>query len=242
MFRKIFFSFLLFMGTTVVFGQLANDTLNQKDAKGRKQGQWIKYNDSGMLKYKGQFVDDLPVGNFEYYFPDGVVQARSVFSENGNFTETTVYHHNGNVMTEGFYRGKVKDSLWKYYDKEHVFLKEEFYRETKNDGPWKVFYKNGLVAEEVQWKDGKRNGTWKQFFENGKVKVEGYFENDEKEGAVVYYFSNGRTNITGQYDNSMRIGEWIYMNEDSKVVRIETYEGGKMVKAKDYGKEKDKDK
>lgn len=242
MFPRLFSILLLFVMATSLSGQQLIDSINQKDAEGRKQGSWIKYNDSNMLKYKGQFVDDIPVDTFVYYFPDGIVQARSVFSENGIFTETTIFHHNGKIMSEGFYRQKNKDSLWKYFDIESTLLKEEFYKNNQNEGVWKVYYDNGNVAEEVQWHLGKRNGIWKQYFQDGKVKIVGNFIDDEKQGEVSYYYTTGRTKISGQYDKSLRTGQWIFTDEKSKVTRIETYEEGKLIKTEDYGDKKNEDK
>ena len=47
---------------------------NKTDAQGRKQGPWRKYQPGDkILIYTGQFKDDIPVGEFRYYYPSGKV-------------------------------------------------------------------------------------------------------------------------------------------------------------------------
>ena len=65
------------------FTQSSSDTLNRTDEQGLKQGYWIKLDEEGMLKYEGTFKDNNPTGNFIYYYPDGVVRARSTFYDDG---------------------------------------------------------------------------------------------------------------------------------------------------------------
>ena len=64
------FVFLFILLPFLTFAQI-----NQKDAKGRKQGVWQKnYPNSSVLIYKGQCKDDVPVGEFTYYDPTGEVR------------------------------------------------------------------------------------------------------------------------------------------------------------------------
>ncbi|MEZ5083580.1 MAG: toxin-antitoxin system YwqK family antitoxin [Bacteroidales bacterium] len=217
--------FIPFFILMVLFvnGQESNDTINRLDEKGLKQGYWIKYGEGGLLKYEGRFVDDIPQGEFIYYYPDEKVKARSEFSQGGDYVKTTTYHYSGNIMTKGFYKNKEKDSLWTYYNSEGTLLTEEFYLHNKKDGNWKTYYDNGQVSEEITWDKGKRNGPWKQYYADGAIKTQGAFADDEKHGLIEFYYPNGRIQITGTYDKSYRVGEWHYMDEQSRVVKIEYY-------------------
>ncbi len=60
----------------------AQDTMNQTDSKGRKQGPWRKL-ERGVLKYEGQFRDDKPVGTFTYYYDNKSIKAVSHFESGG---------------------------------------------------------------------------------------------------------------------------------------------------------------
>lgn len=226
-----FFFFMVIFAT----GQESNDTVNQLDKKGMKQGYWKKYNESGLLKYEGYFVDDQPDGSFTYYYPDEKVKARSEFSQAGTYVKTTTYHYSGNVMTDGYYRNKEKDSLWTYYDINGTLLQEEFYRNNKKYGSWKTFYDNGQVSEEITWENDKRNGIWKQYYADGAIKSQGNYLDDEKQGLIEFYYPNGRIEVTGTYEKSYRTGEWHYMDEQSRVIKIEYYSGdGTLIKEETF--------
>ena len=93
--KKFFINGFLIIFSVAAFAQNSNDTLNRTDDKGRKQGYWKKLNEDGVLKYEGTFINDTPTGNFIYYFPDGVVKARSTFYDDGKRSQTTTYHHTG---------------------------------------------------------------------------------------------------------------------------------------------------
>lgn len=230
---KLFLFFFLF--GLFASGQERNDTINQVDDSGLKQGYWKKYNESGLLKYEGHFVDDIPEGNFIYYYPDEKVKARSEFSQAGDYVKTTTYHHAGEIMTEGYYNKKEKDSLWIYYNSEGLILTEEFFQDSKKQGSWKVYYDNGQLSEEIRWENDKRNGPWKQYYFDGALKTQGNYSEDEKHGLIEFYYPNGRIQITGNYDKSYRIGEWHYMDEQSRVVKIEYYaEDGSKIKEKSF--------
>ena len=48
---------------------------NKTDAAGRKQGPWIKYQGDGTTPlYTGTFKDNIPVGEFRYFYPSGKVK------------------------------------------------------------------------------------------------------------------------------------------------------------------------
>lgn len=232
--RVLTAAILIILGGSVLYGQNQVAQLNQLDDKGRKQGYWKKYDENGMILYEGAFESDVPVGEFKYYYPDGITRAITVFSDDGQKAATTTYHYTGKVMSEGFYVSQIKDSLWKYYDINGIFLKEEFYRNNQKNGVWRTYYQDGQIAEEIHWKDDLKNGPWIQYYYDGAKKLEGSYLNDEKQGNITYYYPSGRTRITGEYENSYRKGTWYYMNDSSKVIKIEHYEDGKLVKEENF--------
>ena len=98
--NKFFLPWIFAMITFSGFTQSSSDTLNRTDEQGLKQGYWIKLDEEGMLKYEGTFKDNNPTGNFIYYYPDGVVRARSSFYDDGKKSVTTTYHHSGKIMNK----------------------------------------------------------------------------------------------------------------------------------------------
>ena len=57
-----------------VFAQ--NDTINQTDANGLRQGYWIKKYDDGAKKAEGYFKDGKQIGDFSHYYPTGALQTK----------------------------------------------------------------------------------------------------------------------------------------------------------------------
>ena len=103
---------ILIMMSLISTGQTLSDTLNRVNEDGLKMGYWKKYNENRLLVYEGRFMQDIPIGDFIYYYPDGRVKAKSFFYNDGTQTKTSTYHYSGKLMTEGFYLDKKKDSLW----------------------------------------------------------------------------------------------------------------------------------
>lgn len=232
--RYILAAFILIASSFIAQGQSVSDTTNQTDDKGRKTGFWKKYNESGMLIYEGNFLLDIPIGDFIYYYPDGEIRAKSIFSDNGTRVATTTFHLNGNKMTEGYYLHKQKDSLWRYYNIDNILLIEEYYQNNLKQGTWKVYFENGKTAEITSWNNDLQEGAWQQFFPDGTMKVDGNYFQGEKQGEIKYYFPSGKINIIGVYDMSYREGEWLYLDEDSTVVKKEIYEHGKLISEENY--------
>ena len=96
--KKYGFLLLLnFLTISILFAQPVNKT----DSLGRKQGAWKKYKGDTLI-YQGQFRNDIPFGDFSYYFADGKVKSKVKYSENGLIANTVVYHSNGKKMAAFF--------------------------------------------------------------------------------------------------------------------------------------------
>ena len=57
-----------------------NDNLNKTDAAGKKQGHWVKLDADKKKMYEGNFIDNIPVGKFTYYYDIGIPWSVTVFS------------------------------------------------------------------------------------------------------------------------------------------------------------------
>jgi antitoxin component YwqK of YwqJK toxin-antitoxin module len=227
--------FLLFLVTSL--GAIAQtDALNTTDASGKKQGHWIKYDDNKKKIYEGNFVNNVPVGKFTYYYDTGIPWAVTVFSKNGTVAYTRHYNAAGKLAGFGKYVNQKKDSLWKFFSEDSILISEENYINGLKNGSAKVYYPNGQVAEDKIWKMGKLNGPCKKYFESGQLKYTGQFVDDKVEGKSVYYFSSGKVDGEGVYKNDLKDGIWKYYQEDGKVRRTDKYVNGRMVEStdKDY--------
>src|SRR5680860_997814 len=98
--------------STIGFSQEENTI----DAKGLKQGLWKKYHPNGMIRYKGNFKDDKPVGEFKYFYDSGKLQAK--ISHFGEESYANNYYETGEVKATGKYENQLKDSIWTLYDRD----------------------------------------------------------------------------------------------------------------------------
>ena len=89
----------LFLGFILVCG--VGFSQNKTDAQGRKQGPWRKYQPGDkILIYTGQFKDDIPVGEFRYYYPSGKVKS-IVQHESKRVSYSWFYNESEVLILEG---------------------------------------------------------------------------------------------------------------------------------------------
>jgi antitoxin component YwqK of YwqJK toxin-antitoxin module len=221
------------------FSSKSQDSINKLDTEGKKQGFWIKKDKDGKKFYEGQFIHDIPVGEFRYYYPGGELKARSVLSDNGNRSQVTTYFKNGRKMAEGLYINEKKDSIWKFYSEfENVLVSEENYKDGKKEGVSITYYPDGVVAERLTWKNGVRSGLWEQYYTDGKIKLKCTYLNDQKHGQIKGYFSSGRTWLTGQYINGDADGTWTYKTDKGEVEKKEYFNKGRLINTEELIKKK----
>ncbi len=225
--QLVYFIIALFL-TASVYGQ---DTINQTDANGKKQGFWKKTAADGKKLYEGHFKNGKPCGEFHYYYDDGVTKAVSQFSADGRTTMTRAFFPNGKPMAEGRFVDEKREGLWKFYsEQDGALISEENYRNGKKEGVAKNFFPGQGVAELSNFRDGIHEGTWEQYYADGKVKFRCTYKNDMKEGPVTGYSASGKVLMNGTYKNGSPDGLWTYFDEKGKVTKKETYERGLLIK------------
>ncbi len=213
------------------WAQSTTQDLNETDAKGLKQGKWVKKHTNGNIRYTGQFENDKPVGHFQYFYETGKPKATIIHAGDGKHATTTLFAEDGSKMAEGFYTNQLKDSTWKYFDSKGNLSAIECYKNTKMHGIWKTFYQaDTAIAELTTYKDGKKNGPWKQFFKSGKLKCAGFYFNENLDGEYIGFNTEGITLYKGQYIDGLREGLWEYFTDEGKLKTKEWYKDGEMVK------------
>ena len=229
---KYLIGFLL-LNIFIVSGALAQDDLatafNQKDAEGKKHGVWKKFDENGKIIYEGKFDHDIPIGEFQYYYPNGKPKAVLVHSGDGIHSYTTIYHNNGYILATGGYQNEKKDGLWIFYNEYGIKVTEEFYDDTKRSGKWTTYYLDGKVAEEISWKDDEKNGQWIQFFREGSIKLVACYKDDFKDGPFKMYYPNQQVGLSGTYTMGKRTGQWIHFMEDGQMQKQQIFSNGIIV-------------
>jgi antitoxin component YwqK of YwqJK toxin-antitoxin module len=233
--KRLILLFTLILSFSCFSQELFNKDFNKVDPDGRRQGHWKVYDVNGALKFEGNFKDNVPVGEFKYYYPNGKTKAISHFFNDGRDSRTRVFSQQGYLMAEGKYSDRKKDSVWLYYsDFDGVLLSEEVYENTVPHGLWKTYYDNGNLAEEITYARGEKHGPWKQYFTDGSVKLKANYVEGKLEGLMVVFHLNGQVNLSGNYIHNFKDGTWMYFNDHAETVRKEVYDRGTLISTEEY--------
>lgn len=198
--------------------------INKTDERGKKQGPWEKAHENGVIRYKGTFKNDQPVGLFKHYDQLGNLNVKVYHV--GKASYASIYYQTGELQAAGKYEDQLKDSTWIYYHRNGKKMQEEFYVNGKKEGDWKLYFDNGKIAEEKEYSQDLENGPWKTYYKNGQIKMKASYENGRVEGKQHYYSARGRTTIIGNVYHGARNGFWIYYNPDGTTKKKEEYRNG----------------
>ena len=213
---------------------------NTTDKLGRKQGVWVKYWDKSetIPQYKGEFVDGIPVGQFWYYYPSGEVRA-IIEHLNKSQSYVTYYFKNEEVMSEGMYLDKKRDSIWINYNQSGHTVSMEQFREGKLNGKKLTFYvQNQIelgeikVLNETTYLDSLKSGPYRELFSSGKIRVLGQYTKDLPSGLWRKFDTEGRCIQAFRFKKGLKHGWVILYDEGGGIIHKELYKNGKLLKGK----------
>lgn len=211
---------------------------NVTDAKGLKQGRWIRVYPDGRLYYSGSFKDDRPVGHFTFFRESGRVLSEVEHDAATLTAKAILYREDGTPSHRGQYATTEVDGAWtqrktgqwEALDSQGRVRVVEHYADDQLDGVQLTYHSNGQLLEEGQFKSGRKTGQWKTYDSEGLLRSEEMWREGERHGPSVVMQDNGTPLSKGDYEGGQPVGEWITYNPDGKERSLITYEGGKAVK------------
>lgn len=238
---KRLLALLILMGMTA--GAFAQP-VNQKDAKGRKQGKWEKkYPKSNAYEYKGEFKDDKPVGTFTYYYPSSKVKAVIVHNVATGRSVATMYHESGVLFAKGIYKNQLKDSIWDYYGPSARQSMKETYKSNKLNGFTTIYYvpedvanKSLLPAKVSSYVNGILEGDEVEFFETGTVKSKGKYVAGKRDGLYFINHPNGKPMVMERYKKGVRHGWCSAYDGNGKEIGKKYYYYGRLLEGRELDK------
>ncbi len=192
-------------------GQKIDDTIvNYIDINKKKQGKWIKYYDSGKIRYKGYFINDKPTGTFMFYHPNEKIKSLLSYDSQG-CSKAEIFWENGNRAARGDYdENNLRNNTWYIYFEDEVLSAVITYNHGVADGPVKMYYPGtGKKVLECGYKDGKLDGYYKKFFEGGLLIEEGPYVKGTRNGYWKFYTTTGAIDEEGNFVNGEKDGDWI---------------------------------
>ena len=202
----------------------AQETINQFNANGEREGVWKKQYPNGRIRYKGQFEAGKEVGVFKYY---SMVSSEhpilvKTFLKNTNLADVVFYTEEGVIESKGNMDGKSRVGKWLFYHKDGTtIISEENYENGALNGVSKTFYKSGTATEILNYKNGKLHGRVQRFADNGILIDDLNYVDGKLQGLAKYYNLDGKLIYTGMYENDEKVGKWEFY-DDGKSVRPDT--------------------
>ena len=214
-----------------VSAQAKNDTVNQVDAKGLKQGHWIKKYPNGKVDYDGYFKDDRPAKLMRRYYDNGDIKSTFIYYDNDKACAAHIFYRDSIIMAQGLYREEKKDSTWTYYGSTGLLAADENYKMGIRHGTSTVYNPAGKVYEQFTYHEGEKNGPWRQYFEEGNLKVEGQYAKEKLEGWTKFYNVDGGVSHEGLYRNNVKDSIWNHYDVKGKIEIQQKYKMGRLKNA-----------
>jgi len=210
------FFLLFFLATAICVAQDTKD-INKLDNNGYKQGYWEKHYQNGNIQYSGNFIDNKPIGEFKRYDQNGVLKVKMLYNKNSNKIYSKFYYPGQILQAEGYYIGKLKDSIWNYYSLDNFRINEVPYQYNQKHGTEKKYYQNGNISEISEWKNDVNDGLTIRYYESGEIMMRIFYMNGILDGEYNVYGTNENILIQGQFENNKRDGKWIYYKDNGHI-------------------------
>ena len=227
--KKLILLLSVILSTTM----FAQGIVNQKDAQGQKHGQWIVKYKSGKVKHETNFVHGIPTGKSVRYSPKGKITSEMLLSDKGNVARGKLFHNNGNVMANGKYVNKKKDSTWNFYALSGKIIRTENLLNGTLNGQVIEYYENGNIKSKTTYTKGTAQGLQEDFFANGNIRSSKKVIDGKIQGAFKLYYDNKVYRIIGHYAKGKKNGKWKYYSPRLKVEKEEIYEFGNLIYTSD---------
>ena len=200
---------------------------NKVDKQGRRQGHWIRIDKDGTKIYEGDFLDGKETGTFTYYYADGTVRMRNIYTVPGERCDHEAYDEKGHLLARGHYDRRNRDGQWQFFAEDGRLVKEASYRMGIKDGLHVIYTHTGDTAEVTHWVNDHRHGRWwKRIGKQGYIT--GTYVNGGLEGRLVEYDDNGLLAREGHYLDGLKHGSYRYY-EDGQLTIDERWEHGLML-------------
>lgn len=216
----------LFLGIVLLhfMGLTAQNTINQLDKEGKKNGPWKGYfPETKRLRYEGNFVHGKEVGVFTYYDDTKAadVIATREFNTKDNSAYTIFYNQNKFKVSEGKVVNKLFEGEWKYYHfNSNELMTVEWYRDGKLNGLRTVYFVNGTKAEETNYVNGLKDGPSKIYSDKGIVLEETFYKKGQYDGPAIFRTPTGAMASKGNFVAGKKEGIWEFYEKDKPVKKI----------------------
>lgn len=219
-----------------------------KYLKRKLSGEWLYYNDYGVLEIKKNFLDGNLNGVYEVYYLDGSLHKTMNYEDGKLEGYYQSFHKNGALHERGYYKSDELDGVWESYFEDGALDSRMYFIEGKEHGKSYYYSSKGTLSSigyydqgvylnsvfmdtlGVPYKDmelelGYGSADLPFMYKEHKFR-EGKLLKGVREGTFNWYHLNGKLGTSGNYKNGKKVGEWKWYNSEGKLTSIEKYVGG----------------
>lgn len=170
---------------------------------GKKTGEWIFYHPNGKTEQKGRYdKKGRPQGLWQWYYESGSPLREENYlngKREGALTEWTDASKDstgqGQVITKGEYIDGMKEGRWFYQIQD--YKEEGLYKSDQKDGPWVSYYvENGQLRFAGKFVEGLPDGKHTFYYSDGRKQEEGKYIMGNKDGNWEYFNPDGTLLLT----------------------------------------------
>lgn len=241
-------------------GSITNE--GEYDSKGGKTGIWIDYYNTGVISEKGEYKENKPFGEFDYYHSNGKLAKTISYNEEGlKHGYARFYYPHGQLKSQGWYQNDAEEGVWENYYQDGSLQVTSFFLQGKYQGERKFYSVGGQLDVVEKYNDGnliyiayydQNEEVYDQlsFVQNEEKytltykgisfekEVESEYLNGIRNGSYTRYDIDGNIILQGNYLVGMQHGDWKWYNE-GKLVTEATYQyndlHGKLVRYNEEG-------
>jgi len=172
------------------FDTWEGDTINVLDENGLKQGYWMDFHESGALKKRTFYVDNIEHGNEAGFYKNGQVRYTIIWNQGKPHGFYQIYFSSGRTKLTG---------VW---------------RNDKNVGNRVEYYESGTVKQRETFNSyGQLEGAQVGYFRNEIIQSVDIYEHDVLSGFSLRFDSLGRNLGYEKYVNGVRLDEAVHSDE-----------------------------
>lgn len=108
-----------------------NINVPNQDAITINDGPFLDKYSNGIVKMKGEIVKGKKDGIWTAYFPSGVKQSESKYTNGVLDGKSAIFYENGNLRMAGYYDDGKRDGVWRLYKEDGSFDKQINYKDGK---------------------------------------------------------------------------------------------------------------
>lgn len=162
---------------------------------GKRIGEWTFFHPNGKTEQKGKYdKKGRAQGEWKWYYESGNLLREETYLNDLREGPMTEYSDTGNIVTKGEFVEGMKEGKWVYYMGD--YRDEGEYKGGQMSGEWKSWHTStGKIKSSGSFIDGNPDGRYKEYNIAGNILQEGKYIVGNKEGEWKYYGYNDETGL-----------------------------------------------